>query len=200
MSLSFIAFHMRDYQRDTQQLPLEGHGAYFLLLQHCWTHGRIPIDDAARAAICKVTLQRWRKALAPLVAGYFDANGENKRANIEIAKAEKLRTRNAMAGHNGGAAKAKINAARKENIQAMAQPPSSGGQAVAKPLSSHGVAIKKDKYIPSSGTAREIDENSPAKSMPETAALPDGFAEEARLAVQNPSTSYLVEALTRKAR
>src|SRR5580765_7645916 len=102
MALSFIAFHKRDYQRDTQQLTLEGHGAYFLLLQHCWTHGRIPVDDVSRAAICKVTVQRWRKALAPLVAGYFDANGENKRATAEIAKAEKMRTRQAMAGHKGG--------------------------------------------------------------------------------------------------
>jgi len=169
MSLSFIAFHMRDYQRDTQQLPLEGHGAYFLLLQHCWTHGRIPSDDVSRASICKVTVQRWRKLLAPLVAGYFDANGENKRATAEIAKAEKMRTRQAMAGHKGGMEVAKR--------KAMAQ-------AVAEPRSSHGGAIKKDKYKPSSVAARETDENSPAKSRPETADLPAGFAEKAREAVQ----------------
>jgi uncharacterized protein YdaU (DUF1376 family) len=139
-SLSFIAFHMRDYQRDTQQLPLEGHGAYFLLLQHCWTHGRIPADDASRAAICKVTVQRWRRHLAPLVAGYFNADGENKRANVEIAKAEKLRLRQAMAGHNGGAAAQK----RKAERVATAQPRPSGGQAMAKPRSSHGEAIKRE--------------------------------------------------------
>lgn len=177
MTLSFIAFHMRDYQRDTQQLPLEGHGAYFLLLQHCWTHGRIPADDVARAAICKVSVQRWRKQLAPLVASYFDANGENKRANIEIARAEKLKVRQAMAGHKGGLEAALRKAARKENIQATAQPRSSGGQATAEPWSSHGEAIKRDsdRIFPTAARARdETAENSPTNSTPEPVDVPAG--------------------------
>ena len=176
MSLSFIAFHMRDYQRDTQQLPLEGHGAYFLLLQHCWTHGRIPSDDVSRASICKVTVQRWRKLLAPLVAGYFDANGENKRANIEIARAEKIRTRQAMAGHKGGLA----SAMRKPNNQAIAQ-------ATAKPRlshsSSHGEAIKRDITSNLSGATRAREAENPTIPT-ESADLPAGFAEKAREAVQ----------------
>ena len=175
MTLSFIAFHMRDYQRDTQQLTLEGHGAYFLLLQHCWTHGHIPADDTARAAICKVTVQRWRKTLAPLVAGYFDANGENKRANIEIAKAERLRTRQAMAGHNGGLEAAK----RKAINQATAQ-------AMAKPRSSHGEAIKRDITSNLSVAARAREAENP--TIPTVSAdRPAGFAKEAREAVQKSS-------------
>jgi len=147
---------MRDYQRDTQQLPLEGHGAYFLLLQHCWTHGRIPAEDASRAGICKVSVQRWRKQLAPLVAGYFDANGENKRATAEIARAEKIRLRQAMAGHKGGLEAAKRKAAKKETIQAT-----------AKPRSSHGEAIKREDITTTFvGTAREAApvDNSAAES------------------------------------
>jgi uncharacterized protein YdaU (DUF1376 family) len=193
MSLPFIAFHMRDYQRDTQQLPLEGHGAYFLLLQHCWTHGHIPADDVARAAICKVTVQRWRKALAPLVAGYFDANGCNKRATAEIAKAEKIRTRQAMAGHKGGVEAGIRKAARREMIEAVAEPPLSHGQAVAKPRSSHGEAIKRDITTNLSGAARAREAAEPAetptKSTPEIADRPAGFAEQARQAVQQASGS-----------
>ena len=125
---------MRDYQRDTQQLPLEGHGAYFLLLQHCWTHGRIPRDDVSLAAICKVSVQRWRRQLAPLVAGYFNAAGENKRATAEIEKVEKMRTQRAMAGHNGGAAaqrrKAETRAAAQATVKRQLQQPSSGREAI----------------------------------------------------------------------
>ena len=192
MTLSFIGFHMGDYQRDTQQLPLEGHGAYFLLLQHCWTHGHIPLDDDARAAICKVPVQRWRKQLAPLVSGYFDVNGENKRATAEIAKAEKLRLRQSMAGHNGALEANKRKAARKENISAMAQPRSSGGPAVAEPRSSHGAATKKEIDKPFTETARARDptaENSFAKSTPEPADGPAGLAKEAREAVQKSAGS-----------
>jgi uncharacterized protein YdaU (DUF1376 family) len=193
MTLSFIAFHMRDYQRDTQQLSLEGHGAYFLLLQHCWTHGRVPPDDASRAAICKVTVQRWRK-LAPLVAGYFDANGENKRATVEIAKAEKLRTRKAMAGHNGGVE-------TKRRRAAIAAATATATEQLQPQLQSSGSAAIKDYKITStfSGTAREgaVRQNAAA----EPAALPAGFAEKARQAVQqNAGTSYLVEALTKRGR
>jgi uncharacterized protein YdaU (DUF1376 family) len=196
MALSFIAFHMRDYQRDTQQLTLEGHGAYFLLLQHCWTHGRIPTDDTARAAICKVTVQRWRKQLAPLVAGYFDADGENKRATVEIAKAEKLRTRQAMAGHNGAVEANKRKAARREMIQAVAQPRSSHGAAMVQQLK------KEDITTTFSGAARaraspaetpqnppENEPNQPKSQAANPVATPQGFAMEAREAVAKTAGS-----------
>lgn len=173
MSLSFIAFHMADYQRDTMQLPLEGHGAYFLLLQHCWTHGRIPTDDASRAAICKVPVQRWRKLLAPLVAGYFDENGENKRATAEIAKVEKMRLQRAMAGHNGGAEAAKRKASNRlaaatATVKRPLQQPSSGREATL------------DKNITStfSGAAREVppvdNPENPENPTPEPVETPAG--------------------------
>lgn len=154
MTLSFIAFYMADYQRDTMHLPLEGHGAYFLLLQHCWTHGSIPADDAGRAAICKVPLARWRKFLAPLVAGYFDESGRNKRATAEIEKAEKKRLRQAMAGHKGGSESAK----RKAERQAMAKPRLNHGTPMAQPRHSHGEAILEKNIINTfTGAARARD-------------------------------------------
>jgi uncharacterized protein YdaU (DUF1376 family) len=200
MSLPFIAFYMGDYQRDTQQLSLEGHGAYFLLLQYCWTNGRIPPDDDARAAICKVPVQRWRKQLAPLVAGYFNQNGENKRATAEIAKAEKLRLRQAMAGHNGGLESAK----RKAERIAMVKPPPSHGQAVAEPRSSHGEAtLEKNIINTSSGAARARDptpENSPTQSTPEVAERPAGFAEKAATVVATSSELKATAIVQRKYR
>ena len=200
MTLSFVAFHMADYQRDTMQLPLEGHGAYFLLLQHCWTHGRIPADDASRAAICKVPLLRWRRQLAPLVAGYFNENGENKRATAEIAKAEKLRLRQAMAGHNGAVEANKRRAARKE----MIRPRSSGGPAMAEPRSSGGAAMvqqlkKEDITTTFSGAARargetpENPENSTIAEPPQSGSAMDPVSKPAI-----PVTSELAATIQKK--
>jgi uncharacterized protein YdaU (DUF1376 family) len=194
-SLSYINFHMRDYQRDTQQLPLEGHGAYFLLLQHCWTHGNIPPDDVARAAICKVTVQRWRKQLAPLVAGYFDENGENKRATVEIAKAEKGRLQKAMAGHNGGVEAAARKELRKQAVATAAVERSSsgrysGGEAAEQRPSSGREAIKKDITNTFSDAARAREAETPTNPAAEpAAAAASGLAMAARQAVAQQANS-----------
>jgi uncharacterized protein YdaU (DUF1376 family) len=182
MTLAFVAFHMRDYQRDTQHLSLEAHGAYFLLLQHCWTHGRIPLDETSRAAICKVTVARWRRQLAPLVAPFFDANGENKRASAEIAKVEKMRLQRAMAGHNGGLRAQQQKAIRQAVAQATAQ------ATARRPLSessSGREAIKKDIINTSFGTARARDptpEENPTISTEQEEAK--RLAEEARARIR----------------
>jgi uncharacterized protein YdaU (DUF1376 family) len=101
MSRSFIAFYSDDYQRKTQHLDTLQHGAYFLLLQHCWTHGSIPPQPEARAAIARMTLKAWQK-IAPVADAFFDAEGRNKRASEEIEKADLIRTKRAIAGKLGG--------------------------------------------------------------------------------------------------
>lgn len=101
MARAFIAFYMGDYQKKTQHLDTQQHGAYFLLLQHCWTHGAIPLAAAERAAIAKLTPQAWKK-IAPTIDRFFDAEGRNKRATEEVAKAEIISTKRAMAGQKGG--------------------------------------------------------------------------------------------------
>ena len=101
MSRAWIAFYMGDYQKDTNRLTTLEHGAYFLLLQECWTHGSIPLDPAGRAAIAKMPLKAWLK-VAPAVDPYFKDDGTNKRATREIEKAEIVRTRRAIAGQRGG--------------------------------------------------------------------------------------------------
>lgn len=101
MSRAWIAFYMGDYQKDTNRLTTLEHGAYFLLLQECWTHGNIPIEPADRAAIAKMSLREWLK-IAPKVNAYFNDDGTNNRATREIEKAEVIRTKRAMAGQRGG--------------------------------------------------------------------------------------------------
>jgi uncharacterized protein YdaU (DUF1376 family) len=101
MSRAWIAFYMGDYQKDTNRLTTLEHGAYFLLLQECWTHGNIPIDPQARAAVAKLPLREWLK-IAPKINPYFQDDGTNKRATKEIEKAETIRTKRALAGFRGG--------------------------------------------------------------------------------------------------
>ena len=60
MSRAFIAFYMGDYDRDTQHLSTLEHGAYFLLLKHCWVHGSIPREQSSIATIAKLSWKKWR--------------------------------------------------------------------------------------------------------------------------------------------
>lgn len=101
MSRAFVAFYMGDYQKKTQHLDTLQHGAYSLLLQHCWTHGSIPLEPSARAAIARMTLPAWKK-IAPVINAFFDDQGRNKRATEEIEKSERISLQRAMAGRNGG--------------------------------------------------------------------------------------------------
>jgi uncharacterized protein YdaU (DUF1376 family) len=101
MSRAFVAFYMGDYQKKTQHLDTLQHGAYSLLLQHCWTHGSIPLEPAARAAIARMTLPAWKK-IAPIINAFFDVDGRNKRATEEIEKSERIRLKRSIAGRSGG--------------------------------------------------------------------------------------------------
>lgn len=101
MSRAWIAFYMGDYQKDTNRLTTLEHGAYFLLLQECWTHGKIPLDEGERAALAKMPLRDWRK-IAPKINSFFSEDGTQKRATKEIEKAEVIRTKRALAGIKGG--------------------------------------------------------------------------------------------------
>jgi uncharacterized protein YdaU (DUF1376 family) len=193
MSRAFIAFYMGDYDRDTRHLSTLEHGAYFLLLKHCWVHGSIPVENSSRALIAQLSEQKWR-TIRGKVNPFFDSEGRNKRATKEIEKAEKLSTRQAMAGHRG---------ARKRwgNHSHGVATANSHGHGSS---DGHGMAIKKEDITTNLSVAARVRaerDSFHTNSTPETAGLPDGFAEEARRAVQqNTGTSYLVEALTRKAR
>jgi uncharacterized protein YdaU (DUF1376 family) len=101
MARAFIAYYVGDYQKKTQHLDTLQHGAYKLLLDHCWVHGSIPLDAASRANICKMTLPAWKK-IAPVINAFFDEEGRNKRATEEIEKAERISVIRSAAGRGGG--------------------------------------------------------------------------------------------------
>jgi uncharacterized protein YdaU (DUF1376 family) len=189
MSRAFIAFYMGDYARDTGHLSTIEHGAYFLLLQHCWVHGTIPCKPDSRAKLAKVSLRQWYK-IRTNIDPFFDDQGRNKRATKEIEKAEKTSIRQTMSGHKG----ANKRWGKDGHGYTMAN---SHGHA---PSDGHGMAIKKEDITTTTSVtapARDPVDNSGSNDD----ALPAGFAEKARQAVQqSPGKSYLVEALTRRGR
>jgi len=123
VSRAFMPFYFGDYLRDTGHLTTEQHGAYFLLLGHCWEHeGVIPLNDNERAAIAKLTAKRWHAIKAP-IERFFNPDGTQKRVSKELAKADAVSVKRKIAGAKGGfhSAVAKIKQTPK---QMVSKPPS----------------------------------------------------------------------------
>jgi len=97
----WIMFYIDDYHADTAALSFEEHAAYILLLHECWRSGAIPMDRNRQAGLLKISLFRMR-ALWPAIAKFFDADGRNKRATKERAKAEAVSVRRSISGQIGG--------------------------------------------------------------------------------------------------
>lgn len=111
---AFMPLWIGDYLADTTHLTTEQHGAYLLLLMAYWRRGApLPADDHSLCAQAKVTMYKW-KALRPVMAAFFDeVEGKwvSKRADAELAKAEKFHNSKAAAGRKGAEVR-KINASR----------------------------------------------------------------------------------------
>jgi uncharacterized protein YdaU (DUF1376 family) len=133
---------MGDYDRDTQHLSTLEHGAYFLLLKHCWVHGSIPVENSSRALIVKLSEQKWR-TIRHKIEPFFDDQGRNKRATKEIEKAEKTSIRQTMAGHRGATKRWGSDS----HGYTMA---TSHGHAAS---DGHGMAIKKEDITTTSSVA-----------------------------------------------
>ena len=144
MSRAFIAFYMSDYARDTGHLSTLEHGAYFLLLQHCWTHdGAIPVCQKARAALAQVPRSTWYR-IRTNIEPFFDEHGRQKRAVQAVEKADKLILKQAMAGHRGAA---------KRWGKPITTANGHGHMTVAIKKHGHGVAIKKEDITTTTSVA-----------------------------------------------
>src|SRR5262249_32864491 len=79
------------------------HGAYMLLLAHCWQNGAIPNSVVSQANIVHIGQRHWRRIRPPVVA-MFRADGTHKRVTLELERTEKIRMQRRLAGARGGAA------------------------------------------------------------------------------------------------
>jgi uncharacterized protein YdaU (DUF1376 family) len=98
----WMPVYIGDYLRDTEQLSDKEHGVYLLLLMHYWVkNGAIGSDVERLARVAKTDPVTARFILG----SYFTLDGENyknKRADEEMAKAEKRRDSARQNGLNGG--------------------------------------------------------------------------------------------------
>ncbi len=72
-----MPFYTDAYLADTTHLTTEEHGAYLLLLFAAWRSPGCSLrdDDAFLARVAKVTLDRWRKRLRPVLAPFWRIEG-----------------------------------------------------------------------------------------------------------------------------
>jgi uncharacterized protein YdaU (DUF1376 family) len=101
MSRAWMPFYAGDYLRDTGHLTTEQHGAYLLLILHCWQHGKLPDGAPGRATIARVPLKRWQ-TIKSEVESYFLDDGTHKRIDAEREKTERAVMQRTLAGRNGG--------------------------------------------------------------------------------------------------
>jgi uncharacterized protein YdaU (DUF1376 family) len=154
MSRAWIAFYMGDYQKKTSHLTTEQHGAYFLLLQHCWMGLSLPKDDRSRAVIARVSFHKW-KNMCGVINSFFDEDGFNKRALEEIAKAEEISTKRAMAGQKGGFRSGITKAIAKQTGSKRVAFATAGLQQTPKQKPSNCIASHKEKIITTSESGTE---------------------------------------------
>jgi len=98
----WMPVYIGDYLRDTEELTGPEHGAYLLLLMHYWQkNGEIGSDVERLARVCKSSVET-----CSFILGYYfvleNGNYKNKRADEEIAKAEKRRVSRSENGKMGG--------------------------------------------------------------------------------------------------
>jgi uncharacterized protein YdaU (DUF1376 family) len=125
MSRAWINFYMGDYQKKTSYLTTLEHGAYFLLLQECWTNGKIPMEPSRRATIAKLTLKEWNR-IAPIIDAFFEEDGTNRRATEEITKSEITQLRREVSAQKAGRASGlarRVEASRRAKYGPSVHPP-----------------------------------------------------------------------------
>jgi uncharacterized protein YdaU (DUF1376 family) len=179
MSRPWMPFYVGDYLRNTGHLTTEQHGAYLLLIMHCWEHERLPEMEANRAAIARVSLKAW-KSMRPVVEAFFQPDGSHKRVTEEIEKSEKKWMQRTLAGRAGGIKSGISRSIKQANSQAnmkrerserLSETPSESEAKTNLPRTNH---ISKNITSTFSASAREESSESSNTATSLATALPTG--------------------------
>ena len=106
----WMALYPADYRADTAHLRTIEHGAYFLLILHYWTTGKLPEDDGDLSRIAGLSKSEWMKAKPKIQAFFFDG-WKHKRIEFEMTEAARI----SAAGKAGGVASGKVRRERALN-------------------------------------------------------------------------------------
>ena len=92
-----MPLYIGDYLAATTHLSAAEHGAYLLLIMHCWRHGgKLPDNDRRIKNITCLSDAEWAESRATLMA--FFEGGRHKRIDAELQKAENMIEQRRVAG------------------------------------------------------------------------------------------------------
>jgi len=135
MSFAFLPLYTGDYRRDTQHLSMMEHGAYCLLLMHCWDQrGPLPLDERRVFGICNARSNEEMGAVRHVLTEFFTRMHDgwyNQRMDREINRAAALSERLSTAGKAGARKRKSL---MRQGISTDGKPQLSPGSAKAKPL------------------------------------------------------------------
>jgi len=117
MSFAVLPLYTADYLRDTRACSMAEHGAYLLLLIHCWdTREPVPLDEREAAGICNARSGDELEAMRRVLRRYFvcmEDGWYNRRMQLEIERSESIASKRRAAGlarHGLPASKCSANA------------------------------------------------------------------------------------------
>jgi uncharacterized protein YdaU (DUF1376 family) len=161
-----MPFYTGDYRRDTMHLSMMEHGAYRLLLDHCWDQrGPVPLDERRIFAICNARSNEEMGAVRHILREFFvqmEDGWYNRRMQREIERASALSDKRSEAGRKGYAV-------RRKSL------PRKGIQAIAKQvLDTCQANAKQEPQTPTTTTT--LTTTTTTNTKPKApAALPPGF-------------------------
>jgi uncharacterized protein YdaU (DUF1376 family) len=123
MSFAYMPFYTGDYYRDTRHLSLLQHGAYRLLLDHCWDQrGPLPMEIEKCFRICGAVSKEEQDSVRSIVAEFFVAMPDghyNTRMQQELERANLISGKRAGAAHARWKARESLKAIAAHNANAM---------------------------------------------------------------------------------
>jgi uncharacterized protein YdaU (DUF1376 family) len=104
----WIPFYYFDYERDTECLSIVEHGAYFLMLKHCWkTEGPLPLDEMVIFRIAGAIAPQEQEIIRKILTTFFVKKSDgfyNKKALKIIDDRKQKRAKLSANGRKGGRA------------------------------------------------------------------------------------------------
>jgi len=182
-----MPLYIPDFLSDTMHLSAAETGAYLCLIMDYWLHDGLPDDDHKLAQIARVSVRSWRN-MRPTIEAFFRPSWRHKRIDAELAKMVRISTRRKEAASKAGT----ISSIKRANGTSTSR--ARDVNATYTPRARHVHHLNKESITSTSvGAARASpDEPNPPENEPNQAkppvpvavAAPQGFAKEAKEAVQ----------------
>lgn len=124
--MQYMPMYWGDYLKDTSHLTMSQHGAYLLLLAHCWNKGKLPAMLKQCYSIAKAMDKQSQSDVEAVLNEFFILDVEcyrHKRVEAEFAKAVEGHEKRVNAGKKGAEARKNKSSNASSNASAMRKHP-----------------------------------------------------------------------------